>query len=213
MAIAGIGSAGLAGEVSAVPPWSTMKVPLSIAAMRNDDTLAPIMRAAIMQSSNADADALWQALGGPESAGAATEEVIKEAGSSATVQTQVVRPGLSSYGQSQWSVEQQAEFASGMRCVRGAEPVLEAMGQISAGAEYGLGIVPGAIFKGGWGPDESGVYGVRQFGLLPRGDGQYVPVAVVAVSPDGSFEAVQQRLTELVTTLVPKLSELPAARC
>ncbi|HIW95115.1 MAG TPA: hypothetical protein H9867_01295 [Candidatus Corynebacterium gallistercoris] len=213
VAIAGAGSAGLNGPAGSVPPWSTIKVPLSIAAVRGNDTLLPTMRTAITQSSNADAETLWAAMGDPATAGAATEAVIAEAGSRATVETTVVRPGFSSYGQSNWSVEQQAEFASGLRCVRGAAPVVEAMGQIAAGAGYGLGVVPGAIFKGGWGPDASGVYGVRQFGLVPRGDGSSVAVAVSAVSQDGSMEAAQQQLTQLVNGLVPKLAEFPAARC
>lgn len=198
----------------AVPPWSTIKVPIAIAAFRNDSAAAqPYVAPAITQSSNEAAAQLWASLGDPSRAATLTEQVISEGKSSATVQTKVVRPGFSSFGQSDWSVPEQATFASNLRCIQGSEPVTKYMGQIASGGGYGLGIIPGALFKGGWGPDESGNYGARQFGLVPNGAGKFVAVALAATSPDGTMEGAQARLTEAVKILQPVLGELPTAAC
>ena len=210
IAVAGVKGAGQ----TAVAPWSTMKVPIAIAALRRSPGMEATAKQAIQNSDNAAAEELWGALGTPEQAAAATSGVIKEGNSTARVESQVVRPGFSSFGQSDWSLSDQAEFASHLRCIRGAEPVVAAMGNIVNGGGYGLGTIPGAIFKGGWGPSSSGGYGVRQFGLIPKSDGKgYVAVAIAVESPDGSYEAGQAELTTAAEFLQSRVDDLPAAAC
>ena len=210
IAVAGVKGTGQ----TAVAPWSTMKVPIAIAALRRSPGMEATAKQAIQNSDNAAAEELWGALGTPEQAAAATSGVIKEGSSTARVESQVVRPGFSSFGQSDWSLSDQAEFASHLRCIRGAEPVVAAMGNIVNGGGYGLGTIPGAIFKGGWGPSSSGGYGVRQFGLIPKSDGKgYVAVAIAVESPDGSYEVGQAELTAAAEFLQSRVDDLPAAAC
>lgn len=207
IAVAGI------GEVNdldfTVPAWSTIKVPISIAALRQDPSASGDVALAIQQSDNDAAARLWQSLASPAED---TAEVITDAGSSAQVQDQQVAPPYSSFGQSTWSVLQQANFAAGMRCVAGAQEVVGYMGNIANGANYGLGTIPGAIFKGGWGPNSAGVYGVRQFGVIPNDQG-YVAIALAATSPDGSYESGQAVLTQMAQNVYEHINELPAQAC
>lgn len=191
--------------------WSTSKVPVAVAALRAVDdgtslsdaaTVQDNVTAAITTSDNAAAQALWDSLGDPATAGAETEAVLREAGDTTTrVQTAVTRPGLTSFGQTSWTTTDQARFAAGLTCIPGAGPVVAAMGRITAGQDYGLGRLPGAVFKGGWGPDPAGAYQVRQFGLVSGADGTRVPVAVEVVSPDGTYEAGIAALDALVDHL------------
>lgn len=214
IAVAGMGGAG----ETTVAPWSTAKVPIAIAALRKDPSLQGAMTQAIQHSDNAVAETLWGSLGSPEQAAEATSAVIREGSSSARVESQVVRPGFSSFGQSDWSLSAQADFASHLRCIRGSEPVVSAMGNIGNGGGYGLGTIPGAIFKGGWGPNAAGAYGLRQFGLIPKSEGTgsgsgYVAVAIAVESPDGSYEAGQAELTAAAEFLRSKVDSLPEAAC
>lgn len=212
IAVAGMDGAG----ETTVAPWSTAKVPVAIAALRNDPSVHGAMTQAIQNSDNAAAETLWSSLGTPEQAAEATSAVIREGGSSARVESQEVRPGFSSFGQSDWSLSAQADFASHLRCIKGAEPVVSAMSNVGNGGGYGLGTIPGAIFKGGWGPDNAGAYGLRQLGLIPRSDGAgsgYVAVAIAVESPDGSYESGQAELTAAAEFLRSKVDSLPKAAC
>lgn len=209
IAVAGVGSTQ---EVS-VPAWSTIKVPLSIAAVRDGYADMSALTSAITVSDNAAAEQLWEGLGQPEGAAEKVERVLSEGGVQTQVSAQVTRPGFSAFGQTMWTTEGQATFASHLQCLAGAQSVMEAMGSIAGGQNYGLGQIPGAIYKGGWGPNESGAYGVRQFGLIPRGDGTFAAVAIAAVSPDGSYESSQVQLDQLAQKLSERAADLPATEC
>lgn len=209
IAVAGVGSTQ---EVS-VPAWSTIKVPLSIAAVRDGSADMSALTSAITVSDNAAAEQLWEGLGQPAEAAEKVERVLSEGGVQTQVSAQVTRPGFSAFGQTMWTTEGQATFASHLQCLAGAQSVMEAMGSIAGGQNYGLGQIPGAMYKGGWGPNESGAYGVRQFGLIPRGDGTFAAVAIAAVSPDGSYESGQAQLNQLAQKLSERAADLPAAEC
>ncbi|SES01397.1 putative secreted protein [Corynebacterium cystitidis] len=86
------------------------------------------------------------------------------------------------------------------------------MGQIVPDQGYGIGQLPGACFKGGWGPDPSGMYDVRQFRRFagPHGD---VAVALTASPADGSYATAQAMATELAQSLTTITSDLPVAAC
>lgn len=210
------GSVVTGGDLETTVAWSTSKVPVAVAALRAVEDGSSLSDAATVQgnvtsaitaSDNAAAEALWASLGDPVTAGAKVEDVLREGGDeSTTVQTRVVRDGFTSFGQTLWSAADQVRFADGLSCLAGAQPVLTAMGQISAGQDYGLGRIPDARYKGGWGPDASGSYQVRQFGLVPGADGTPVPVAVAVTSPDGSYESGSAALSEIVDQLSGTLS-------
>lgn len=55
-------------------------------------------------------------------------------------------------------------------------------------------------------------YHVSQFGLIPRGDGVWSPVALTAFPGDGTYETGQAMLTAAAQQLAGAAA-LPAARC
>lgn len=191
------------GSLSEGPAWSTAKVPVAIAAAKNSGVSAE-MRSAITASDNAAADSMWRALGSPVQAGAAATAVLRQGGDQeTTIETEVTRPGFSSFGQTRWSLSNQATFGANLQCIAGGTAVSALMGQIAAGQNYGLGSIPGAHFKGGWGPDEKGGYLTRQFGFIPgEKPGTFLGVAIAAKPSDGSYETGQAMLTELAKSLI-----------
>lgn len=209
LGVATVGERGpvTAGFADATPAWSTMKVPIAVAAMRTQPGLASDVRAAITVSDNQAAGRLFDAVG-PD----AVDLVLAEAGVPAQVNTVDVRPEFSTFGQTLLSVGDEAALADVLPCVDGSGPVLSYMGQVDASQRYGIGAV-GALFKGGWGPDTAGKYHVRQLGLIPRGDGVWSPVALTAIPADGTYETGQSMLTAAATRLAEASSVLPAARC
>lgn len=195
-----------AGDDSASPAWSTIKVPLAIAALRADPALAGTASAAIRVSDNAAAEVLW------ESATAdSVDAVLAEGQAGTVVNRQVLRPEFSIFGQTPWAPGDQARFAAHLPCLSGAEPVLADMGMVDPGQSWGLGTVEGARFKGGWGPDPEGRYTARQFGLLPSAEGD-VAVALTVSPESGTFEDAQAMATRVVEKL-GDLDGLPTATC
>ena len=195
-----------AGDASGFASWSTMKVPVAIAALREHPEMTVEATNAIEVSDNGAADMLWNATT-PE----AVEAVLAEGGTPVPVERNITRPGFSAFGQTQWSVADQARFASNLACVNGSAPILVMMGNVAQ--NYGLGTIPGARFKGGWGPSISGAYEVRQLGLVPDASGRIIPVAIAASAADGTYESAQVMLTQLVTELGPALNAAPEAVC
>ena len=192
----------IAGTDTPEPAWSTSKVPLSIAAL--DAGVAPegAVWSALTVSDNDAALQLWNALGAGEQAAAAVDEVLARYGDDTLVQSQVVRPGFSAFGQTMWPVAKQASFmkalASDPAPSVSVMTVLDAMSHVGAGQDYGLGTIAGARFKGGWGPDESGGYMARQMGCLPEvGVDGCVGVAVLARPADGAYGTAQQMLNSM----------------
>lgn len=203
----------------AEPAWSTIKVPLAIAALHSGGGDNSAARA-IQSSDNAAAEQLWASLGGGAAAAGKVAAVIREySGQEVSVQPTVTRPGFSAYGQTRWTLAQQAAFAAGLAEAAGQDPaageVYRLMGQIMPGHAYGIGQLSGAAFKGGWGPDETGGYLVRQFGVVPAGafagggagDGSavaadaVVPIAIAVRAADGSYETGQQVLNAIAQKL------------
>lgn len=209
LGIATIGERGpeTAGFTAPSPAWSTIKVPIAVAAMRANPGLEADARAAVSASDNAAAQRLYDAVGP-----GAVDAVLDDAGLAAHVNTEPLRPEFSAFGQTQLGVADEAALANTVACVEGADPVLQFMGQIDPSQAYGLGVA-GALFKGGWGPDPAGAYQVRQFGLVPRGDGTWAPVALTALPADGTYETGQEMLTAAAETLAADPAQLPAAAC
>lgn len=191
-----------AGTTEGFPAWSTAKVPVAIAASRAGVADQVTLNQAIVYSDNAAAEALWGALGAPERAGHQTQQVLADAGDTATqVQTVRVREGFTPFGQTVWPLERQAQFAYHLPALAGAEAVDAAMAQPDPAQMYGLRTVDGARLKGGWGPDPSGAYDVMQMGRIDVG-GRTVGVAIYAQAGDGSYATAQQALSALTTRLV-----------
>lgn len=184
-----------AGEVSDVAAWSTSKVPVAIASSRDNEWVADLVPTMISESDNDAAETLWVAMGGPNDAAAAVNEVLAEGGDVTTEFDAMVAPG-----DTPWELEDQAAFAANLSCIDGAEPVLEAMGEIVDYQSYGLGQIDGARFKGGWGPDDEGGYLSRQLGTIPV-EGGVVGVAIAARPEDATDETGREMLDALAEAI------------
>ena len=184
-----------AGEVSDVAAWSTSKVPVAIASSRDNEWVADLVPTMISESDNDAAETLWVAMGGPNDAAAAVNEVLAEGGDVTTEFDAMVAPG-----DTRWELEDQAAFAANLSCIDGAEPVLEAMGEIVDYQSYGLGQIDGARFKGGWGPDDEGGYLSRQLGMIPV-EGGVVGVAIAARPEDATDETGREMLDALAEAI------------
>lgn len=202
------------GDWSSGPAWSTIKVPLVIAAMRQQNTgqVTKPMTSAIAESDNAAAESIWEGLGDPPFAATKVEAVLLETGDPTTVQSQKVRPEFTAFGQTKWSLTNQAQFLAAAACEPRDQPVLTLMGEVDNDQRWGLGVLPNTKIKGGWGPSLAGRYLVRQIGILPTPKGLAI-VAMAAEPESGSFADGTQDLTELATWLQAHLDALPAGPC
>lgn len=194
--------AASAGSLTNDVAWSTSKVPVAIAAVRNHGVDSNVT-AAITASDNAAAEAMWASLGDPATASSAATQVLRDGGDSQTaINGQRVRPEFTAFGQTQWALANQATFGANMQCIAGGAEVVSLMHEIAADQSYGLGTIAGAAFKGGWGPDTAGAYLVRQFGVIPADTpGEYVGVAIAAKPGDGTYATGQAMLNEIAAAL------------
>lgn len=202
-----------AGRTAPEAAWSTSKVPVLIAANRTGGADNQLVSSAITYSDNEAAKTAWAALGEGAAAAQAAQSVIAEAGDTATqVQSQVTRPEFTAFGQTMWSVGNQAKFMAGLRCVEGAQPIIDAMGVADPAQSYGLRTLPGAFMKGGWGPSPAGAYDVRQMGMVQLG-GHDVAVAMIASAPDGQYASAQSVLTSMADDLAQADTQWPNPAC
>lgn len=207
ISVAGETGAVGAGDAEATPAWSTIKVPIAIAALRAYPALYPTAASAITVSDNAAVEELYWAVGpGP------VNRVLAEAGLEVSLNTEVVRPEFSTFGQTLLTPAQEAQLAGTIACLDGAGDVLGLMGSVDSGQAWGLGVLPGSMFKGGWGPESDGAYQVRQLGLMPLPGAPFAAVSLSAFPADGSFYTGQQMLTTAAMRLA-QLDELPPAVC
>ena len=178
------------GELRESRAWSTMKVPVIVAAIAAGRADWEAIEAAITRSDNNAARRLWDRL---DDGAAEVEAVLRTAGDDRTTLEHDPDPrGYSSFGRTVWSLTGAMAFYGAL--ARGellpeadTERVLDAMGRIVAEQRWGLGQIPGIRFKGGWGPSEQpeGGYEVIQVGIAgPR------VIAIAARAED--FEAAKR---------------------
>ena len=184
-----------AGEVGDDTAWSTMKVPVAMAALAEGAGSAADVDAALRASDNEAAERLWQALGPGREAAAKAEAQIGRLAPAPAVPAAAPRPGFSAFGQTQWALADQARFAYELPCDALGRDILRPLSAPAEGLGFGLSGV-GVPAKAGWGPDEGSRYLVRQFG---RVEGFGVAVAVRPAA--GTFEAGQAALTDLAGAL------------
>jgi hypothetical protein len=165
------------------------------------------VEAAITRSDNDAALRLWHRLDDPVSR---VEAVLRSAGDMETkLESESDPRGWSSFGRTVWSLTAAATFyralASGaLLGPADTDRVLDAMAHIVPEQRWGLGQLPGARFKGGWGPAEDSGYDVIQVGIV----GETV-IALAATAPD--FEA-PKRLASKHVPQHPEPSQLRASR-
>jgi hypothetical protein len=178
------------GELSESRAWSTMKVPVIVAALLAGRADWDAIESAITRSDNDAALLLWQRLDDPA---AEVEAVLRRAGDHATTLERAPDPrGHSSFGRTVWSLRAAVSFYAALGRGellpdRDTHRVLDAMGRIVPEQRWALGAIPGMRFKGGWGPSESpeGGYEVIQVGIADS-----TVIAVAARAQD--FEAAKR---------------------
>lgn len=191
--------------------WSTIKVPLAIAALRVDrDTAQPLVVKAITQSDNAAAEQLWSQLGSPDQAAPQVQNILREGGdATTTVESRRLRPPFTAFGQTQWTLGLQARFAAHLPCLADAGPIVELMRQLIPEQRWGLAAA-GAAAKGGWGPGRAEGYLVRQFGIVPTDSGA---VGVALAADASTFDAGRDAVERMAQWVIAHKAELPAGRC
>jgi hypothetical protein len=212
IAVAAPGPAGVfsLGRCSSGVAWSTIKVPLALAALRSDQRRARDLAVkAITESDNPASERLWSLLGEPADAAQRVQAIIMESGDAGTVvESRRLRPGFTAFGQTQWTLEGQARFAAQLPYVAGAAAIIDLMHQITTGQRWGLA-AKGVAAKGGWGPGVAGDYLVRQFGIVPIESG-HAGVALAAEADDGAFDTgvdVLNTMTDWLIRHLPALTE------
>ncbi len=195
------------GRWSAGVAWSTIKVPLAIAALRKDPFSAyDLVVKAITESDNPAAEQLWSRLGEPADAARQVRAVICAAGDTATVvESRRLRHGYTAFGQTRWPLVRQARFAARLPHLGEAAPVIDLMRRLAAHQRWGLA-AKGFAAKGGWGPSagEDG-YLVRQFGIVPTATW---PVGVALAAEAHDFDAAVSALDTMTDWLVGRLPAL-----
>lgn len=188
--------------------WSTIKVPLVIAALRSDWLHAKDLAVkAITESDNRASEELWSRLGDPEEAARRVQGVIAEGGDTATVvESRRLRRGYTAFGQTQWTLQRQARFAAELPAIPDSGDVIDLMQRLTSGHCWGLA-AEGLAAKGGWGPGTQGDYLVRQFGIVPTPSGQW-GVALAAKVHDGVFETGVEVLTTMSEWVLSRLPGL-----
>lgn len=198
-------AAGAVGEPYTA--WSTSKVPVALAVLADGYSPGPDVRASMTASDNEAARRLWALLGEPSSAAAASTAQVRAHGDGATtIESRTLRAEFTAFGQTGWSVGQQARFAAQLPCSERGGVIVGLLEQVVPGQRWGMAAaVPGSAVKGGWGPGHlpgsGGGYLVRQLAIVTV-DGRRYGVALAAVPANGSFDtgvAELNRLAQWVT--------------
>lgn len=178
--------AGLPGEE---PTWSTVKVPIAIAALR-DGASPDLVDLAIKESDNDAAYALWSHVQWNEGdASSALKELLDDYGSTGELEEP--------FGYSRWLLKDQAVFGSQLPCIPEAEYVYDAMDEIVAWQDNGLDKLPNTRAKGGWGlAEEDNVYTHRQVGVRDTNGGS-VGLAIEVTMPGESADKAISALNVL----------------
>ena len=178
------------GELSDSRAWSTMKVPVIVAAIAAGRADWDAVEAAITRSDNEAAHRLWDSL---DDGAAEVEAVLHQAGDEQTTLEPDPDPrGYSSFGRTVWLLTAALGFYAALARGellpdRDTARVLDAMGRVVPEQRWGLGRVPGIRFKGGWGPSErpEGGYEVIQVGIAG-------PTVIAIAARAEDFEAAKR---------------------
>ncbi|OBG37612.1 hypothetical protein [Mycobacterium sp. E3198] len=191
------------GRWSSGVAWSTIKVPLAIAALRRDPARArDLVVKAITESDNEASERLWSQLGDAARAALQVQAVVRKCGDTATVvESQRIRPPFTAFGQTRWLLDCQARFAAGLPGLGDAATVIDLMHRLTPGQRWGLA-AKGIAAKSGWGPGLADDYLVRQFGIVPTASAHVgVALAAEAAAFDPGVDAINAMADWLVCQL------------
>ncbi|WP_024332957.1 hypothetical protein [Gordonia hirsuta] len=205
------------GSLKTARAWSTLKVPVAIAAQRK---LGPAVLAeetkSIELSDNEAAEALWGALGGGAASVDAVTAVLREGHD---VRTRVDSELTDSYpGLTRWDLTDQSIFAAHLPCLPGTGEVIGHMRNVGPNQQWGVARPKGkgvsAAVKGGWGPatGTGGKNVVRQLAVVWTPAGAY-GVSLAALPASGSLTDGNAMVTRVGQWLLRNIGKFPAGRC
>jgi hypothetical protein len=215
----GLGSLQVLGTNAAMQGMSTTKILVLSALLRDrggvsglTSTQRTLAQSAITESDNQSILDLFGALendrGGLDGASAYTTQLLRDAGDfSTTVATAPPPAGYATtFGQTPWRPSAEVTFFRSLArgCLLAPADtayVLGLMGSIEPSESWGLGSAgfSHVVFKGGWGPEAGGAYGVRQTGIIDE-DGNGVVVALAA-DPTTTFPVGTSVITQIAQWL------------
>ena len=199
--------------------WSTIKVPLSIAAIQKNASTGSVtdpyggscshsldsaVNKAITQSDNCAAWWLWQALGGDNSSAAGSVTNVINAGGDSSTSVASTGDGQSlTSGRTTWSLIGQAIFMSNITSIDGANKVISTMKTHNAGdGSHGLNTFT-SITKGGWGSTDT-----RQLGIIKLDNGKCSAVAIG--TNRGSDFSILDKIAQVIKN---HQDDLPSGTC
>lgn len=210
----GTGGPIILGDNTPRVAWSTIKVPLAVAAERENGPSTAESNA-IINSDNASAEALWSSLGSDAAAARKVTAVLREGGDTqSAVPAQRLRDGFTIFGQTVWPLPAAATFTAHLPCMPGTSHVVSLMGQVAGNQQWGVEVMSAprsTAVKGGWGPDVDGTYLVRQIGLITYRDGRQTAVAMSAAG--GTMSSGTAALNAIANWLDRNIARLPRGRC
>nr|WP_255717427.1 hypothetical protein [Corynebacterium sp. ACRPF] len=201
------------GDKGKGPVWSTIKVPIAIAALK-DGADKSLVDLAIKESDNDAAYSLWSQVQWQEgSADKAVEELLEDYGSHADIHD-------TAFGYSTWSLKDQAVFGAELPCIEEADYVHKVLKDIVSWQKIGLSKENRTRAKSGWGLDEDdNEYTYRQFGVHEVA-GKRVGVALSVVTDGEDYAKAEpavkylaHELVDIVDKGVEKGNIEPAAQC
>ncbi|MFW0177431.1 hypothetical protein QP934_007480 [Corynebacterium sp. MSK122] len=201
------------GDKGKGPVWSTIKVPIAIAALK-DGADKSLVDLAIKESDNDAAYSLWSQVQWHEgSADKAVEELLEDYGSHADIHN-------TAFGYSTWSLKDQAVFGAELPCIEEADYVHKVLKDIVSWQKIGLSKEKRTRAKSGWGLDEDeNEYTYRQFGVHEV-TGKRISVALSVVTDGEDYAKAEpavkylaQEMVGIVDKGVKKGIIKPAAHC
>lgn len=219
----GSGEVQIGGSWTGGRAWSTIKVPLAIAALQKNASTGSVtepygtscsgpistaVETAITRSDNCGAWWLWQALGGDNSSAASSVDSVLSSGKDSSTKTNGSGDGNSlTSGKTSWALTNQAIFASNLPSLSSASTVLSHMNKShKSGDDSGWGILTigsNSWAKGGWGSDAT-----RQFGIVKWSSGKCSAVAIGTDAPSNFSIA-----NEIAQVLLDHQDEVPSGTC
>lgn len=222
VAVVPVGSDGAIslGPLKTGRAWSTLKVPVSLAAERKlGYRIADQENKAIKFSDNDAAGELWGDLGGGRASVAAVTDVLHEGHDTRTRVSSEADVPKSYPGYTRWALTDQARFGAQLPCMPGSDHIIGLMSSVAANQQWGaatLGRTRDVVtaVKGGWGPasDASSAYLVRQLAILSTSRGQ-VAVSMAALPKSGKFSDGTAMLNKVGDWLGRNMSVIPSGRC
>ena len=180
--------------------WSTIKVPIVVAADARRTGSAADKSAALRYSNNDAARRVYASLG--PSRRSILNRHLRAHGDAST-RTSAVAPGLTS-----WHVSDQARYASRIACGSKARSARAHMKQARPSYPFGLlqtRLRSRTIQKIGYGGSE-----VRQLAIVTLRDGRRYGVSILG---DGGFGPARDKVDRIARWVAPRLERLPARRC